>query len=98
MSKLKEIQINPFQLKRLLNKEQWEGYNYLLEHGVFCTTCGGKTAEGIRVNEILLTDLNDILVHGICKVCGGKVARLIEFGEDEYFYDRANGFRDSLEK
>jgi hypothetical protein len=97
MSRLKEIQINPFQLKRLLNKEQWKDYNYLLEQGVFCSTCGGRAIKGIKVAEIYLTNLNDILVRGTCKVCGGKVARIMEFGEDKVFFEMANAFRASLE-
>lgn len=98
MSRLKKIQINPFQLKRLLNNERWKDYNYLLEQGVFCSTCGGRAIKGIKVAEIYLTNLNDILVRGICKVCGGKVARVMEFGEDEKFFVQANAFRATLEE
>jgi hypothetical protein len=49
--------------------------------------------EGITINEIFLTDLNDILVKGTCNSCNGKVARMMEFGEDKEFYNKAMDFR-----
>ena len=36
---------------------------------------------GITIEEVFLTDLNDIHVTGTCNACNGKVARLIEFGQ-----------------
>jgi hypothetical protein len=43
-----------------------------------------------------LTSLNDIYVRGTCKVCGGKVARTMEFGEDKVFYEKASDFRRAI--
>jgi hypothetical protein len=97
MNKLKDIPINPFQLNRLLNEEQLKGYNYLLDNGVYCASCGGTCAEGVKVNEIILNSVNDILVRGTCKVCGGKVARVMEFGQDREYFEQANAFQSSLE-
>jgi hypothetical protein len=42
MSKLPELKINRFQLNVLLNKDQKEGLNYLLNRGVYCSTCRGS--------------------------------------------------------
>ena len=98
MRKLKEIRINPFQLNRLLSKKRMNDYRFLLAKGVFCSSCGGVCTEGIHVNEIILNSMNDILVRGSCKVCQGKVARVMEFGEDETFYEQANAFRATLEE
>lgn len=98
MTKQADKKINRFQLNVLLNNEQKEGFDYLLNQGVFCRTCGGTCAEGVEIKEIYLNSLNDILIKGNCKVCKGKVARIMEFGEDKEFFERANKFRKSIEK
>lgn len=93
MSRLSEIKINQFQLAILLNDEQKRGFQFLLDEGVYCSQCSAITKKGIDVQEIYLTKLNDILVRGTCKVCNGKVARVMEFGEDKAFYEKACDFR-----
>lgn len=93
MKSIIEIPINQFQLAVLLNDEQKQIYKFMLNEGVFCTQCGDIAAKGIEVKEIYLTNLNDIMVRGTCKLCNGKVARIIEFGEDKAFYEKANEFR-----
>lgn len=98
MNKQTEIKINRFQLNVLLNNEQKEGFDYLLNQGVFCSTCGGTCEKGIEIKEIYLNSLNDIMVKGSCKVCNGKVTRIMEFGEDKVFFDKANDFRRSINK
>ena len=98
MSKRKDLKINPFQLNRLLNKEQLKDYNFLLENGVYCSSCGGNCTKGVRVNEIFLNSMNDIMVRGNCKVCGGKVARVMEFSENKEFFEQAKAFRASLKE
>jgi hypothetical protein len=98
MNKQTEIKINRFQLNVLLNNEQKEGFDYLLNQGVFCNTCGGTCEKGIEIKEIYLNSLNDIMVKGSCKVCNGKVTRIMEFGEDKVFFDKANDFRRSINK
>jgi len=95
MKRQKQIKINQFQLNVLLNDEQKEDFNYLLENGVYCSTCNG-TAKGVTVEEIHLNTLNDIMVHGICGKCKGKVTRIMEFGEDKIFFEKANNFRKSI--
>ena len=40
MNKIKHIQINQFQLSRLLNEEEKNGYKLLLAGGVYCNTQG----------------------------------------------------------
>lgn len=56
----------------------------------------GICAKGVAVEEIHLNQLNDIQIVGVCRACGGSVARILEFGEDQEFYDRANRFRESI--
>ena len=97
MSRQKDIQINEFQLRTLLNEEQRKGYDYLCNHGVYCTTCEGICTKGIHIIEIHLNPLNDIMIYGSCKVCNGKVTRIIEFGENRVFYEKANQFRKTLQ-
>ncbi|MFW5662357.1 MAG: hypothetical protein ACOCZW_01420 [Bacteroidota bacterium] len=48
---------------------------------------------GMNADEYLLTDMNDLLVKGTCKNCNGEVARLMEFGEDQEFYNKAMKLR-----
>ena len=93
MKRPPEIKINQFQLARLLDKEQMGFYNEVLADNVFCSHCGDVAKKGTVVEEIILSSLNDIMVRGTCKVCNGKVARIIEFGEDELFYEKAMKFR-----
>jgi hypothetical protein len=91
-----EIAINLFQLAILLNEKLKQDYHYLLDQGVFCSQCGGIAQNGIVVTEIFLTSLNDIFVRGTCKICNGKVACTMEFGEDPIFYEKANSFRKAI--
>lgn len=91
-----EIPINRFQLAILLNEQQKQDYQFMLDEGVFCSHCGGVAEKGIVVTEIFLNSLNDIFVCGTCKVCSGKVACTMEFGEDEAFYENANAFRKTI--
>lgn len=96
MKRPPEIQINQFQLAVLLNDEQKQGYKSMLDKNVFCGKCRGIAQKGIVVDEIFLTNLNDIMVRGTCKVCAGKVSRIIEYGEDKAFYEKANDFRKAI--
>ena len=91
-----EISINRFQLAILLNEKQKQDYQFMLDEGVFCGHCGGVAQKGIVVTEIYLNSLNDIIVHGTCKVCNGKVSCTMEFGEDKAFYEKANDFRKAI--
>lgn len=96
MKRSPEIQINQFQLDLLLNNEQKKFFEMVVTNNVFCSQCGGVAKDGISVNEIFLTDLNDILLKGTCITCNGKVARMMKFGEDEEFYNKAMNFRNSI--
>ncbi len=96
MNKLPELKINRFQLNVLLNIDQKEGLNYILNRGVYCSTCLGSNNKGMLVIDAFLTSLNDIMVKGTCKECQGKVTRIIEFGEDQDFFNKANNFRKSI--
>lgn len=98
MKKLKEITLNDFQLNVLLSEEEKNGYYYLLNNGVFCAGCGGVCKKGVVNTTVILDSLNDILVRGNCAICGHKVARIMEFGEDKSFFEKAVKFRKSVQK
>ena len=97
MKKLKEIKLSRFQLYDLLNKEEIEDFKYLLKHGVYCTTCGGICSKGVINFTVSLNWLNDIMIEGECAVCGQKVARIMEFGENKSFFDKAMEYRETLQ-
>jgi peptide methionine sulfoxide reductase MsrB len=48
------------------------------------------------VEEMYLTDLNDIRVWGRCRKCKGEVGRIFEYGENKEFYEKACRFRESI--
>ena len=96
MKRPPKIKINQFQLAVLLNDEQKKFFDMVIADNVFCSQCRGLAKEGITINEMFLTDLNDILVKGTCNTCKGKVARTMEFGEDKDFYNKAMDFRNSI--
>lgn len=96
MKRPPEIQINQFQLVLLLNDEEKKSFEMVIADNVFCSHCGGVARAGISINEMFLTNLNDILVKGTCNTCNGKVARIMEFGESKEFYNKAMGFRNSI--
>jgi hypothetical protein len=95
MKRRKELSINTFQLNRLLDKSQQDGFRYLLENGVHCRTCNG-ICPGVRDYSLQLNDMNDVLVDGFCRTCGNQVVRLMEFGEDAGFFSRAEKLRSEL--
>jgi len=96
-SRYKQIRINKFQFAILLNNEQKHIFKELTETNVYCTHCGGITEKGMVITDVYLTELQDILAHGTCGVCNSRVARYIEFGEDEAFYNKAINFRKSIQ-
>jgi len=98
MKKLKEISLNDFQLNVLLNDEEKNDYNFLLNNGVYCSGCGDICKEGVEKTAVTLDALNDIVIRGNCAACGHKVARVMEFGEDKSFFEKAIKFRKSIQK
>ena len=96
MKRPPEIPINRFQMAILLDEKRKQDYQFLLDEGVICFQCGGIAQKGIVVTEMYLTSLNDIYVRGTCNVCQGKVARIMEFGEDKAFYEKACDFRKAI--
>lgn len=96
MTRPSEIPINRFQLAILLNEKEKQDFQFLINEGVICVHCDGIAKNGIVVTETYLTPLNDIMVRGTCNVCGGKVTRIMEFGEDKAFYKKANDFRKAI--
>ncbi|HHT35321.1 MAG: hypothetical protein WCZ71_05330 [Proteiniphilum sp.] len=98
MKELSEIQINQFQLAVLLDEEERHFYNVVVESFIYCSQCRGFAGEGVEVESIYLDSLNDIRVEGCCRKCGGRVARLFEFGEKKEFQEKACRFRESIKQ
>ncbi len=96
MPLLEEIQLNRFQLSRLMSKNQLELFDQILAHNVFCIKCG-TCEKGIQIKNIVLDNRDDLQVTGECNICGGEVCRIIEFEEDADFKQRAAKFRKSLQ-
>jgi hypothetical protein len=97
MKRPSTIKINQFQLARLLNKDQKQFFDRVTKEDVYCGKCIDAAPVGMTINEIFLNDLNDIVAKGTCNNCNHEVARMIEFGEDKAFYEKAMNFRKSLE-
>jgi hypothetical protein len=94
MKERKTIKINDFQLIILLNKEEQKDF-HIFQNNSFCSTCMEERPL-TNVQEILLNDLNDIMVEGICPICGGKMARYMAFGDNQAFSDKADLFRKQI--
>ena len=97
MKKLKEIKLSHLQLDFLLNKEEKKGFSFLLNHGVYCTRCNAICAKGVVNYTLRLNRFNDIVVDGECAVCDQKVTRVMEFGENILFFEKAMDYRESLQ-
>ena len=97
MKRQKEIKLNDFQLNVLLSEKEKKGYRYLLDNGVYCSGCQGICKKGVEIKSVKLDGLNDIVVEGTCNACGRRVARVMEFGEDPEFFEKAMNFRKSLQ-
>ncbi len=94
MKERKTIKINDFQMHILLNEAEQKVFQLLLNNS-YCVTCKeGRPLSNIQ--EIMLNHLNDILVEGSCPVCGGKMGRYMEFGENQSFFERADLFRKQI--
>ncbi len=98
MKRLKEIKLNEFQLNVLLSEEEKYGYRYLLQNGIYCNGCHDICNKGVELDSVKLDKLNDIVVEGSCNACGHQVVRVIEFGENPEFFEKAMNFRKSLQK
>jgi hypothetical protein len=97
MKKCKEISLDRFQLNVLLDKKQKEIFDQFLNQHVYCRTYSSFCKKGVEIKEIFLNSLNDIVIKGNCKICDGKVGKVLEFGEDEDFQKKAIAFRKSIE-
>jgi coenzyme F420-reducing hydrogenase gamma subunit len=95
MPLLEEIQLNRFQLSRLMSKNQLDFFDQVLADNVFCVRCG-TCEKGIQIKKIVLDNGDCLQVTGECNICGGEVCRVIEFEEDPDFKQMAAEFRKSL--
>ena len=97
MSKQSEIKINEFQLAVLLDEPDKDFFKCVISHSVYCLNCSDVAKNGVDITEVYLTELNDIRVHGKCKICNGDVRRLFEFGEEDRFNNKAKKLRKSIQ-
>lgn len=97
MKKQSEIKINQFQLAVLLDETDKEFFKRIISHNVYCLNCRNFAQNGVEIEEIFLTRLNDVRVHGKCKVCKGEVRRLFEFGDEGNFNNKAKKLRKSIQ-
>ncbi|MFP4543509.1 MAG: hypothetical protein ACLFQU_04675 [Candidatus Kapaibacterium sp.] len=93
MKRLPEYKLTRLQLYSMMNAEQKSFVDYILENNIICAHCKEPGSMGMNADEYLLTDMNDLLVKGTCKKCNGEVGRLMEFGEDQEFYNKAMKLR-----
>lgn len=98
MKKLEDLKINIFKLNLLLDEDDNIDLEYLLEIGVYCSNCKG-ICSGIEKNyDIYLTPANDVRVEGKCIDCKNDVARILEFGDNKDFFDKAIELRKMLKE
>ena len=91
-----DIQINFSQLNHLLSQHEKNAFKYLLENGIFCTTCNDYCKYGISNYKIYLDRYNDLKVVGECTFCGQEVSQVMEFGENESFFRKAVQFKNTM--
>jgi hypothetical protein len=96
MKRFPELKINQFQLAVLLDEEERHFYNVVIDNYVYCAQCRGLAKEGVDVEAVYLTNLNDIRIEGKCRKCRGEVGRLFEFGAKKEFYEKACRLRESI--
>lgn len=95
MNNLGDFEINQFQLNNLLNHNEKKAFKYLLDNGVFCSSCNDICKDGVINYKIYLDRFNDIKVIGQCFTCNHKVTRIMEFGENESFFRKAVQFKNT---
>jgi len=79
---------------RLILGEHYPAFREIVETNVYCHLCYSKgNPIGIRDYTLLLDDLNNLHLKGLCTQCGGKVARYIEYDENPTIFTRAETFR-----
>ena len=90
-----DIQLSFSQLNQLLSQHEKNAFKYLLENGIFCTTCNDYCQYGISNYKIFLDRFNDLKVVGECTLCGNEVTKIMEFGENESFFRKAVQFKNT---
>ena len=96
MRPLKDIPINHFQLTLLTTTSQKESIDKVIQGEIYCGHCPGICRQGVEVEQIYLTKLNDIRIEGYCNICLGRVGRVLELGQYKSFSGRATAFRKAI--
>ena len=89
--KLPEILITIADVKALMG-DKFQFFEKITSSNIFCMNCTKGTV-GMIIQEVYLSNLNDIIARGTCKECGGGVARVLETGDDPKFYEKAMAVR-----
>jgi RNase P subunit RPR2 len=88
--KRNEIRIDIDDIK-IIMQDDFIHFQKILDN-VFCRNCDFQTTTIVNY-KAYLNKLNDIILKGECKKCGGKVARYIESGESEEKFAAADHIR-----
>lgn len=87
------VKISESDLKFILEDEFEEIYD-LAKNNSFCMTCVGDNEYEMNVEEIHLDRLNDVIFHGKCSNCSGRMARLVEIGEQKQYFIKTKYIKD----
>lgn len=77
-----------------------DDYDFFQEKILPNCHCGKCSKEGrdsmvtITNYDIFINDLNDVLLEGVCSVCGGRVGRYSETGEVKEYVPRVKKIRE----
>jgi hypothetical protein len=77
--KLKTIPVTMDDVSFIFNSDL-TGFYYLTSH-CFCSQCKNKYDSSIIKYSILLNELYDLELNGVCKDCGKSMGRYIETGD-----------------
>lgn len=88
-----DIELNDWEF-RLVMGDSWDNRDIFL-NSIFCM-CGAP--EKIMIDyKIYLTDLNDLVLRGLCSGCNTIAARYIETGENPERFKAADRIRKAKE-
>ena len=65
--------------------EEYETIRSLAIDNSFCHTCFKKKGYQMKIDKLYLLSNNDVVFKGNCTRCGGRMARVVEIGEQSKF-------------
>lgn len=91
-----DLKITQEDLKKIYGRD-CEFFQKKILNNCYCGNCKGPYNATITDYEIFLNDLNDILLRGKCKICGGPVGRYVETGEVPIYAEAIKKVRSKYE-